>query len=335
MNEERLPIVKLYGEHTLAYSTLQDGMEYFEAFDGFIAFKRGGIKLLSTTGVLDSPIVRQDNLENLLQAFVHRYPKAVFYQIDGNTAKVLDRLGYFINEFGTDTIVDLQKFQGSWKSHKSIRRAAKKAEKAGVVVEELPMDRVPKSALEYVASEWTQQKVNQNEGQSFLTRPLVLTVEEDVRSFFAKQGDTVVGYRFFDPLYREGEVVGYYADINRILPDAPQGTSYLLALTAINKFKEEKKEKLALGFSPFAGIEPVEDMRTSKIMHLYFKWMYEKWNDIYNFKGLENHKSRFHGRDEKVYFACKSPRGFLPIFNGYLMTGINPVSQLMQSIGRK
>ena len=56
----------------------------------------------------------------------------------------------------------------------------------------------------------------------FFYRPLVLTDEPDVRKFFLfNPAGEIVAFVFFDPIYRDGLILGYSPAVKRRLPDAP------------------------------------------------------------------------------------------------------------------
>lgn len=321
-----------HGSHSLAYSTVQDGMEYFINSAGYIAYNRCNRLGCRSTVVLGDPVSARENKPELLKQFTERFPDSVFWQISQDTAETLSKLGYYVNDLGLDTIVNLSEFEGTWKTHKSIRREARKAQRAGIVVAEQRIADVNSEELRAVNQSWLQSKSNNNPGQRFLTRPLVLSQERDVRYFFAYENERLIGYRFFDPLYHSGNVIGYYADITRVATSAPSGVSYLLALTAIRKFKDEGYTKLTLGFSPFARIEDSNEFKFSKFAHNMFRIMYSKWEKVYGFQGLHDHKNRFHGKHEKVYFASRSPVPVSGILAGYYLTGVDPFKQTLKGL---
>jgi hypothetical protein len=57
----------------------------------------------------------------------------------------------------------------------------------------------------------------------------VFAPEAGVRKFVARNASGVMqGYIFFDGVYEGGQLVGYYANVTRLLPDAHPGTLNLI-----------------------------------------------------------------------------------------------------------
>lgn len=325
---DRLKLVQTYGSHSLAYSTLQAGMEYFDTAQGYIAYCKHTSCLGKTVAVLGDPIASSDHFAQIIYLFAKQFPQAIFWQLGRQAASVLSELGFYVNDAGLDSVVDLQAFCGSWRTHSSLRRAANKATRHSVVVREQVLREVPKSELERVSESWL--AVRKNRNQRFLTRPLVLAPEPDVRHFFAFQGSRLVGYRVFDPLYSYGEVIGYYADAVRVRPDAPPGTTCKIMLEAIHTFKAEGKQTLTLGYSPFAEMRLSSGFNSSPLTYWFCSFTYHNLEKIYRQKGLSSHKRRFHGVEQKVYLASKSLFPLKDIISTCYLTGINLPRQLFK-----
>jgi len=101
-HSERLSLLRNYGSWTMAYSTLQSGLQYFDVEDGFIAYKRLDKKHLF---VLSDPVCPKAAIPEILKRFVTQYPYSCFLQISESTAKYLISSGFYANVMGTETIL--------------------------------------------------------------------------------------------------------------------------------------------------------------------------------------------------------------------------------------
>lgn len=272
--------------------------------------------------VLSDPVAASESREDILDEFLSKFPDAAFYHIDYETASILSKKGFYINTMGHNHTLDLKGFEGSWISHKSLKRDSQKARREGVQIVEGSLQDFPTADLQRVSEAWVKNQTNPSSFQTFLTRPLVLKAEPDVRYFFAIKDNQLIGFRIFDPLYNNGAIYGYYANATRVLPSAPRGTGYLLALSAITKFKAEKKDVVSLGLAPFS-LPSTESYKHSRFTKTIFRTIYQNGPPFYNFRGLKNHKKRFHGFEYPIFFATREK---LPIrhlmFSFFLTLGM-------------
>lgn len=70
----------------------------------------------------------------------------------------------------------------------------------------------------------------------FINRRPIFAPEPGVRKFIARNAaGKLQGYIFFDGVFEDGELVGYYANVTRMLPDAHPGTLNLMMKTFIER----------------------------------------------------------------------------------------------------
>ena len=183
-SENRLSHLKKHGRGSLAFSTLQDGIDYFLAnARGYVPYS----KVIDSTPVcLSDPICAEAEKESLILQFIRKCKKApIFLHINKHTAEILQKQGYHITEFGTETIIDVQTFSTTGSKKEFLRSQRNRAEKDGVKVVELNSSQISKNELLRISQEWLQGKaVNSNE-LAFLTRPVVFDDEAGVRKFYA------------------------------------------------------------------------------------------------------------------------------------------------------
>ena len=124
----------------------------------------------------------------------------------------------------------------------------------------------------------------------------------------------VAGFAFYDPMYRDGKVFGYSANIVRCDEQRFGRLATALHMEAMEKFKSEGKESLNLLLAPFGKLD-CGNFNDDWGAKLFFKLSARFGNSIYNFKGLSFHKSKYRGVERPLYFASNS---FLPSSDIYL-----------------
>jgi lysylphosphatidylglycerol synthetase-like protein (DUF2156 family) len=155
----------------------------------------------------------------------------------------------------------------------------------------------------------------------YARRP-VYSHEQDVRKFvaFNKEG-TAIGYAFYDPMYRDGKIFGYSANTVRCDEQKYGRLATAVHMTAMDVFRPEGIEVFNLLMCPFtklgAGIYN-DDFATK----LFFQISERYGNEIYNFKGLAFHKSKYRGTERSVYFASNSALMSNDVYLAFLTSDI-------------
>src|SRR6185369_17489422 len=98
-----------------------------------------------------------------------------------------------------------------------------------------------------ISEDWMEKKAVKGHEMSFLVRPAIYDDEPDVRKFYGMKGNETVGFVFFDPMYENGKVVGYMANILRSNCDGYSVTDYII-LEAMEVFRKEGIPVVSLGF---------------------------------------------------------------------------------------
>ena len=305
------PHLKQHGREALAYATLQAGMEYFITDAGYIAyvtvrhpvFARKPKKIL-----LSDPVCALTDQAKVIREFLALHPRAVFTCISETCARALHELGFKANCIGYESLLPIQTYntKGNWKELDMIKRGRNEAKREGITIREEDITRVKQEEMAAVSKIWIDGKtVNDREIWLFARRPL-FAHEEDVRKFFAYDRDgRVVGFAFYDPIYRDGDVCGYAANILRCDEQRYGRLATAMHMEAMEKFKLEGKEVLNLLLAPCVKLEGAKfnDDFGSK---LFFQLCERYGNDIYNFRGLAFHKGKYRGSENYLYFASNS-----------------------------
>lgn len=321
-----------YGSGSLSYSALQEGMQWFIVPDvGFIQYEPMET-IVHNAVCLGDPICAPENRERLLGEFIKKFHDPVFINISKETGKVLEKLGFYINQMGVETSIDVQKFTLSGSKKEFLRSQKNRAAKDGVTVVEVGKAHITAKDLKHISEEWMHRKTVHDHELSFLVRPAVFEDEPEVRKFVALRNNEVVAFVFFDPLWRDGKVFGYLANILRSLGEQSYSLTDVIIIEAIAQFKSEGIEELSLGLCPFFQVEDDSDFHHSKALTELYKYAYEHANHLYAFKSLAFHKERYRpdqpgARHIKVYGATKQALPLLSLYGVFRKMGIKPITQ--------
>ncbi|HWV98739.1 MAG TPA: DUF2156 domain-containing protein [Candidatus Acidoferrum sp.] len=314
------PFLRQHGRASLAYATLQEGMEYFIDEAGYIAYTTVRHPVFSPKPrriTLSDPVCAPEDLPKLIAGFLADNRRASFGVISEGCAEVLHDLGFKVNCIGYEPEIPIQTYntQGNWKELDLIKRARNEAKREALIIREEKGASLQKEDLAAVSARWIgSKKINDREIWLYARRP-VFDEEEDVRKFVAydKEGKAI-GFAFYDPMYRAGEIYGYSANIVRCDEKRYGRLATAVHMEAVEQFRTEGKEILSLLLAPFVKLElgKYNDDFGAK---LFFRLSARFGNDIYNFKGLSFHKSKYRGVEHPLYYASN---GLIPSNDIYL-----------------
>lgn len=305
--QQKLDIyLKQYGQCCVAYSGLQSGLEYYVKEEvGYIAYLSFQHWLFAWKGrkiVLANPVCADNDLLMLTQCFLNDYEHVIFLQTDEKMAVVLNKLGYELNEFGIETELPMPNFSLAGKHRSKLRQWRNKCEKSAVTVTEGKRSTVNQQEVNTLSKQWIKRKGGHE--YTFLTRPFYLVDEPDVRYFEAHRDGVLIGFAVFDPIYKNGKVIAYYHNVDRISANAPHGTGVYIILQAMQLIQQEDKgvDYISLGMSPLYKVHD-KKYRHNKWTSDALWFAFHKLNFLYPFKGNASHKKKFHGRQKKVYIC--------------------------------
>lgn len=323
------PFLTAHGCEALSYATLQEGMEYFIGQEGYLAYttvRHPVFARQSKRIVLSDPVCSRARLRSLLGRFLEDHDQAVFAVISEHTAGVLRDMGFKANCIGYEPELPIQNYntQGNWKDLDLIKRARNEARRARIVIREEVIESVDRKQLETISTQWIGgKKLNDREIWIYARRPLFET-EPDVRKFVAyDDSGRVAGFAFYDPMYRQGRVLGYSANTLRCDERQFSKLATAIHMAAMDQFKSEGKEILNLCLAPFVKLD-LGTYNDDLATRLFFQTSERFGNNIYNFKGLAFHKSKYRGREKPLYFASNS---LLPSNDVYLAFLTSDIAQ--------
>lgn len=320
--KEVFEYIAQYGRHCMAYSILQPKINYFILDNvGIIAYVKY-FKNSNRRYVLSDPLCMKADRSRLIESFFKVFPNSSFVQVSKEVAKLLyDHFGLYATPMGTETTIDLNKFDITGDRQKNLRNNIRNCKGKIKVCEdtEIALD---SSILKIISKRWIIEKKKDTKELRFLARPLPSKKERGVRRFYAFQNNKPVGFIVFNPICDSHYVIGYTADIIRTLKDVPRGTADYMLYLAIKKFKREGILYLSLGLSPLANVE-LDDLNLSDALtRKIFSLIYKKGSKLYHFNTLAEHKQQFEGLESNVYFSHSGRLPLLKIFQIFKICNI-------------
>ena len=321
------PFLKQHGREALSYATLQGGMEYFINDCGYIAYTTVQHPVFARKPkkiTFSDPVCAPQDYRRIVSNFLSVNPSVVLGCVSEACADVLHEMGFKVNCVGYESELPIQTYntRGNWKELDLIKRARNEARREGVTIREEKIEKVNRDELLSVSNKWIGTKrVNDREIWVYARRA-VFESEEDVRKFVAydREGH-VAGFAFYDPMYCDGRIFGYSANILRCDESRFGRLATAIHMEAMEKFKPEGMETLNLNLAPFVKMEQgkFNDDFGSK---LFFELSAQYGNDIYNFRGLAFHKSKYRGRERFLYFASNGTWPSNDIYLAFLSADI-------------
>lgn len=326
----RFTNLQRFGRGSLAYSSLQEGLQYFMHEFGYAAYVQLKDSKDSVV-VLADPICQPNKRKEFIDAFLQHKSDPVFLHITHETGAILNELGFRVNELGVETIIDIQDFDLVGNKKQQLRQARNNAKKDNLEIVELEkIDNATLKAFKKISEDWMGGKVSNESEMRFIVRPMLLIDELDVRKFVAKYQGEIVAFVIFDPMYEDGQVIGYIANHLRSSFKRSYSIVDCIILDAMEKFKAEGKRELSLGLSPLAKVDDTGEFKHSKLLTAHFQYAFEKANYLYNFKNLAQHKLKYRpgtrgAREEKVYCAMKTRIFLIRLNSVYKVLGLKPL----------
>ena len=301
---ERLALVRRHGDFSLAYSTaVQQKLSYFGDADGYIAF---GTRMKHHFALGD-PVAPSAGRPDYIKRFVEAAGDPWFVQIGAETARVLSGLGYQVNRFGVDTRLVLPDHDFSGKRNETVRYSERWLLKKGFSFAE-DKRTVFLDEIARLSENWRGDRIVKRWEMGFLNRPFVNHLGVDMRRFVlhGPQGE-LVALLDFDPLFRDGKVIGYTTAFKRKHIDASPHTEIGLTKFAVDRFREQGISVVTLGLSPMLDVVPSGFAESDFWRNAFQRAYASPWINQrrFNLQGQAAFKRRFHGVEEPVYVAFR------------------------------
>ncbi|TPN75435.1 DUF2156 domain-containing protein [Mesorhizobium sp. CU2] len=301
---ERMALVRRHGDFSLAYSTAaQQKLSYFSDDEGYIAF---GTKM-SHHFALGDPVADPADRSRYIKRFVEAAGSPWFVQVGAETAKVLAGLGYLVNRLGVDTRLHLPAHDFSGKRNETVRYSERWLTKKGFTLTEDRGEGLHEEIIQLSAA-WRKERIIKRWEMGFLNRRFSEEIGPDMRRFLLHSPEgRLLAILDFDPLFRDGKVIGYTTSFKRKQVDATPHAEVGLTKFAVDRFREEGISQVTLGLSPLLDVEP-SGFAESDFWRGAFQRAYNSpWvnRSRFNLQGQAAFKRRFHGVEEPTYIAFR------------------------------
>ena len=302
---KRLDIFRRHGDFSLAYSTaVQKGLSYFGDAGGYIAFRTK----MKHHFALGDPVADPGDHEALIARFVREAGDPWFVQIGQSTARTLSRMGYLVNRLGVDTRLELATHDFSGKRNETVRYSEKWLQRKGYAIVDDKGQTVVLDDIRLLSENWRSERIVSRWEMTFLNRPFEIIRGVDMRRFLLLDpGGHLVAILDFDPLFRDGKVVGYTTAFKRKAAGATPHAEVGMTKFAADRFREEGVPLVTLGLSPLLDIGP-SGFAESGFWRGAFQTAYGSRfinRSRFNLQGQAAFKRRFHGMEEPVYVAFR------------------------------
>lgn len=258
-----LDVLARRSDHPSAFLALNRETRHFarEGLDGLVAYRASGGWLFQLGGPFAAPGERRELLDGF-RAFARSERKKICaLQIRPEDVPLYRDAGFRVNQLGLSYTLDLRRFKTSGTRFMQLRNKINRARRAGVVVEEVGVER-PRTdglaeELEALTAAWLSSKGRFKKLLEFMIGELGGPHDVHRRTFVASAGGRIVGFVTYVPVW--GRHAGLMHDLCRRAPDAPPGVMELVNATAIERFRSEGHDTLSFGLTPLVGIDDAHD----------------------------------------------------------------------------
>ncbi|HEV7252428.1 MAG TPA: phosphatidylglycerol lysyltransferase domain-containing protein [Mesorhizobium sp.] len=309
--EDRLDAFMRFGDHSLAYSASVQPLHAWGGRDGFIAYGR----LMGQAVALGDPIAPIEARAGLLKSFIAAAGRPSFAEVSPDVARLLAGFGYRATQMGVDTRLDLQRHDFSGGKGKALRYAERWLKTNGFGLGEMEEFPGLDGTVAEMSRRWREGRIVKRREMAFLNRGFPKKPEPLMRRFVLVDPEGRLNcLLFMDPIARDGEVIGYMTSFKRRAPDASAHAEMGLTKFAVERLKEEGREKLMLGLSPLLDLRP-SGFPESRAFRALLQALYASDlvnRRVFNVQGHAAFKRRFHGKEEPRYFAWAKGSPLLP-----------------------
>lgn len=312
---ERTALIRRYGDFSLAASIDQPGIRLFGNADGAIAFKemRSGGHFLRCA--LGDPLAPAEDWPELVARFISETPNVVLANVGEQLGALLSRNRMYLNQLGTEAILDLKGgYDLSGKKKQNIRNAVHRAAADGFRVDEIsPEDDNGWEQIHLISHQWLHRKGRGRPENTFITRPLLRRGRFQRIFVMRHSGGRIVQFLTFDEMWRDGKIVGYHANINRAADEAPKNADYVAIARMIELAQDAGIPSLSLGLCPSSA--PTAGKYANLYTDVFWRMARRHGGRIYAFEGITQHKEEFRPTIRRpVFVATQEPWPMADIF---------------------
>ncbi|MCB1186476.1 DUF2156 domain-containing protein [bacterium] len=319
--------LELHGSFALAMSTRQPSLSLFSGSCGEIAY-HPALHALGSSLVLGDPLCSEANRPAMLAEYLAANPRSAFLQVSESTAIELGRIGFHCTPMGFESWIPLQDWHLRGQARKYLRYVLSRARRQAVTLQDWPDYLERMDELQEISRHWLGLRRRNASELHFLARPLDSCHDPATRCFVARRDGRTIAFVMFDPLYRDGRVIGYAASLLRSRELGSAGWQDFIVLGAMEHFRLRGLEWLTLGLSPFAPAEAAQAISSPPATRAIFSWWLEHGNWLYNFRGVGFHKRRYPAQRRTMYFCSRQALPLLELRDALAAMRVRPLQRL-------
>jgi phosphatidylglycerol lysyltransferase len=251
---------------------------------------------------LGAPVGRRDERLDLLWRFreladAHAARPGI-YGIGPDDLPDLVELGFSIQKSGELAAIRLDSFSVEGRRRGNIRRSWRKAGEEGVCFEVIAAENVAAIMpdLKRVSDQWLLHHAGGEKAFSMGGFEPAYIAEFPVA--VARVGDRLVA---FATLWTTPRRTSFSIDLMRYSDDAPRDVMDFLFVELLQWGRQQGYEAFEFGMAPLAGLE---DRPLAPIMSRVGRLLFERGEDIYNFRGVRRYKDKYDPLWQPRYIAA-------------------------------
>lgn len=232
-------ILRRHGVDSLSYFALQHGRSYFfdQSGEAFLSYRVWGTVAL----VGGDPVGPSHLFPELVASFLE-YADAYgldpcFLGVPAKSLQLYQSFGLGTLKIGEEAVIDLPSFSEPALKRK-VRRAVRHVHEQGIKLVHCRCREVPGALLDQAAAlsnDWVKANGGKERGFSMTLGRLPGSEDEDCEYVFAMEGNQVLGYLCFVPVYGDGN---WSLDAMRRRPDTPNGLMEFLIVQAAGMYRD-------------------------------------------------------------------------------------------------
>jgi phosphatidylglycerol lysyltransferase len=304
-------LVLAYSWNPIAYQILNPGIQHWfsrrkDAVVGYVTSRHIRI-------VAGAPVCSPARLGEIMEEFEGdaRFNRehVCYFHVGPRFASAVERSPrHSIASIGALPFWDPRGWTAILRSDASLRYQIARARNKGTNVIEMPAASAANSAaLREIRQQWLSSK--HLPPLHFLLEPDIFGQLADRRLFVARCNRHIIGYLLCTPMpNRDGWLFEQWAHSAR----APLGASELLVHAAMCAFDSEGFRQVTMGLVPLSGAALSPGEPGPLWLRAFFRFMRMTANPLYNFKGLDHYKYKFHPHYSEAAYAVVNNGHFHP-----------------------
>lgn len=314
--ERARDIIRRFGNDTLSYFSLREDRSYLfdESGEAFVSYKIWRNVAL----VGGDPIGHRPRVMPLMRSFMD------FCRSNGLTPcflgandQYLDLYrsrGLHVLKIGEESLIRLASFDVS-RLKRKVRRAERHCLDLGIRTELFKADELPDEYREQAGSvsrTWVRCKGGSERGFSMTLGRLPRPTDHDARVLVAIEGDKVLGFLSFVPVFG---AKGWSLDMMRRTTESPNGLTEFMVMQAARRLRAEGFEFMSLNFASLSSTEAA--VGEARLLTSVRKFLFHNLSSVYQLKSLYQFNSKFEPEWSSRYLVygdlVRAPKIFMAV----------------------